>query len=257
MSTGNMKAWTHTSAGLPEKVLSLSTIPIPEITSPTQVRVKISYCALNPGASIVMQLLPFFFRASPAIPEMDFSGAVEKLGESVPVERQLDIGTKVFGSIPLSQHVKSTSGSLAEYVGVEHTAVARKPDNGELEEMAGLGIAGATALELLRAARLRRGNSVLVNGASGGIGHLALQMCCKEVGETGRVVAVCSSSNVEWVKELGADEVGRVMPAYFLTLIEIGDRLYSAHGYVFTSSEDFWRFTLRRYHRCSGYTRHV
>ena len=201
-----MKAWVHNRAGLPSMVLELSSIPRPRISSSTQVLVKISHCALNPGASIVMQLLPFYFRASPAIPEMDFSGIIVAAGADVPEDRQTP-GTQVFGSIPLSQHVKNTSGALAEYVLVEHTAVVKKPGNAELSNVAGFGIAGATALELRKAAKLKKGDSVLINGASGGIGHLIMQMCRKEVGETGRIVAVCSKDNVDWVKQNGADEV--------------------------------------------------
>jgi NADPH:quinone reductase-like Zn-dependent oxidoreductase len=144
-----------------------------------------------------MQLLPFTFRSTPAIPEMDFSGIV------VSSSCDLKPGTQVFGSIPLSQHVKTTSGTLAEYVAVPQTAVVPKPDSISMEEAAGLGIAGATALQLLKAARLKTGDSVLVNGASGGIGHLVLQMCCHTVGPTGRVKAICSSRNAEWVEKLG------------------------------------------------------
>jgi NADPH:quinone reductase-like Zn-dependent oxidoreductase len=73
-----------------------------------------------------------------------------------------------------------------------------------MEEASGLGIAGSTALSLLSAAKLRQGNSVLVNGASGGVGHLVLQLCCRSVGSTGKVVAVCSSCNVDWVEKLVA-----------------------------------------------------
>lgn len=194
-----MKAWSHTRAGRPSSVLTLSTLPIPTLQSPCDVLVRVSHCALNPGASIVMQLLPFTFRSTPAIPEMDFSGII------VSSSCNLKPGTRVFGSIPLSQHVKTTSGALAEYVVVPQTSVVPKPDSISMEEAAGLGIAGATALQLLKAAGLKTGDSVLVNGASGGIGHLVLQMCCHIVGPTGRVKAVCSSRNAEWVEKLGKD----------------------------------------------------
>ncbi|KAF2264311.1 zinc-binding oxidoreductase, partial [Lojkania enalia] len=202
-----MKAWVHTRVGLPSDVLSLSTIPTPSISSPNQVLIRISHCALNPGASITMQLLPFYFRKSPAIPEMDFSGTVVQCGSQVLADRALKPGTYVFGSIPVSQHVRLTCGALAEYVVVEHTSVVRKPSDAKLEEVAGLGIAGATALDLIKAAKLKKGDSVLVNGASGGIGHFAVQMCREAVGETGKVVAICSSNNVPWVKLLGCNEV--------------------------------------------------
>ncbi|KAF2681929.1 zinc-binding oxidoreductase [Lentithecium fluviatile CBS 122367] len=207
MARETMKAWTHSKMGLPSKVLTLDILPVPAVTTPTQVRVKISHCALNPGPSILMQLLPFLFRASKAIPELDFSGTIKEVGANVPVERDLAVGTEVFGSVPLGQHVKKTSGALAEYIVVDCAAVVKKPSGQSLEQVAGLGVAGCTALDLIKAAKLKAGDSVLVNGASGGIGHLVMQMCRAKVGDTGKVVAICSSSNLGWVKELGADEV--------------------------------------------------
>jgi NADPH:quinone reductase-like Zn-dependent oxidoreductase len=149
---------------------------------------------------------------------MDFSGTVISSGSDVPDDRGLKQGCKVFGSIPVGQHVKMTSGALAEYVVVGHECVAVVPvarsNNGEdrevetrMKEMASLGIAGATALELVSKANIKRGQSVLVNGASGGIGHLVVQMCKSVVGESGIVVAVCSSSNRKWIEQLGVDEV--------------------------------------------------
>ena len=125
----------------------------------------------------------------------------------MPLDRKLEPGTRAFGSIPVGQHVKTTSGALAEYVVVEHTAVAKAPEAVGMEELAGLGIAGATALELIKRSGLKSGDSVLVNGASGGVGHLVVQICRDRVGETGRVVVVCSSENVGWVSELDVDEV--------------------------------------------------
>ncbi|KAF2819500.1 GroES-like protein [Ophiobolus disseminans] len=197
-----MKAWTHTSAGLPSNVLKQSSVPKPTITSKTQVLIKISHCALNPAGSIVMQLFPFIFRASPAVPEMDFSGTIVEAGSDVPGVRDLKLGTKVFGSIPLGQHVKSTCGALADYVAVDHTAIALKADHAIMSEVAGLGIAGATALELIKAANLTKGGSVLVNGAGGGIGHLVVQMCLEKIGASGKVVAICSKRSSDWIRSL-------------------------------------------------------
>jgi NADPH:quinone reductase-like Zn-dependent oxidoreductase len=203
-----MQAWTHTTRGHPSSVLSLTTVPIPTITSPHQILVRISHAALNPGASIILHLVPFLFRSTPSIPEMDFSGYVVSVGSSVPALRNLVPGARVFGSIPVGQHVRTTSGALAEYTVVDHSAVCRAPEGIEMEALAGLGIAGATALELVKAAKLKKGDSVLINGASGGVGHLVLQIARAKVGASGRVAAICSTRNVDWVAQLGADEVG-------------------------------------------------
>jgi NADPH:quinone reductase-like Zn-dependent oxidoreductase len=68
-------------------------------------------------------------------------------------------------------------------------------------------------LVLVRAAGLKEGDRVLVNGASGGVGSFVVQMCKALVGETGRVVGVCSGGSAEAVKGLGADEVGWIEDA--------------------------------------------
>ncbi|KAF2002427.1 zinc-binding oxidoreductase [Amniculicola lignicola CBS 123094] len=201
-----MKAWTHTQAGLPKNVLHLTEIATPTISTPTEVLVRITHCSLNPGGSIFMQLVPGFFRGNPAIPEMDFSGVVVQSGNGTSTDRNLVKGTLVFGSIPVGQHFKKTSGALAEYVVVDQSAIVKKPDGASLAEVAGLGVAGATALKVVKAGKLKKGDSVLVNGASGGIGHMVAQMAKAQVGETGRVVGVCSASNVDWLKEYGCDE---------------------------------------------------
>lgn len=97
---------------------------------------------------------------------------------------------------------------MSEYITVAAPTVVRKPDGIALEEAAGLGITGSTALAMLEKAGLKRGDSVLVNGASGGVGTLVVQLAKEAVGESGRVVAVCSGRNIELVSKLGADEVG-------------------------------------------------
>jgi reticulon-4-interacting protein 1, mitochondrial len=204
-----MRAWIHSSAGPPSRVLSLSSdVPTPTIKDPNDVLVRISHAALNPGGSIMMQLCPFFFRANLAIPELDFSGTLVAAGSAALESGRLAIGDAVFGSVGAGKHIRAGSGSLAEFVVVPVAEVARKPGkHSSSAEAAGLGVAGCTGIALMEKAGLQNGNSVLVNGASGGIGSMVVQMARDAVGSTGRVVAICSGTNVEMVKELGADEV--------------------------------------------------
>lgn len=138
---------------------------------------------------------------------MDFSGTLISSNGSLPPERDLQLGTKVFGSIPIDQHIKTASGALAEFVVIPYSSVMKAPEKAGLEECAGLPIAGTTALALVDCARLKRGDKVLVVGASGGIGHLVVQMVKSIVGDSGRVVGVCRTGNVEFVRGLGCDEV--------------------------------------------------
>jgi NADPH:quinone reductase-like Zn-dependent oxidoreductase len=121
----------------------------------------------------------------------DFAGVVEAVGKDVT---DLAPGDEVFGG---------RSGAFAEYVSA--TNVVRKPSNVTFEEAATMGIAGLTALQGLRDhAVLQPGERVLINGASGGVGTLAVQIA-KALGA--HVTAVCSTRNVEQAHALGADRV--------------------------------------------------
>jgi NADPH:quinone reductase-like Zn-dependent oxidoreductase len=121
----------------------------------------------------------------------DFAGVVEAVGKDVT---DLAPGDEVFGG---------RSGAFAEYVSA--TNVVRKPSNVTFEEAATMGIAGLTALQGLRDhGGLQPGERVLINGASGGVGTLAIQVA-KALG--GAVTAVVSSRNIEQARVLGADRV--------------------------------------------------
>jgi NADPH:quinone reductase-like Zn-dependent oxidoreductase len=138
-----MRAWTHNVRGAPASVLKLTELPAPVIDAnkSTEVLVRISNAALNPGGSIMMHLAPFLFRHSPAIPEMDFTGTIVSSGCG-----DLEPGTEVFGSILVPRHLGTGSGALAEYVVVGKENVVRRPMGVKAEEAAGLGVAGCTAL---------------------------------------------------------------------------------------------------------------
>jgi NADPH:quinone reductase-like Zn-dependent oxidoreductase len=121
----------------------------------------------------------------------DFAGVVEAAGKDVT---DLAPGDEVFGG---------RNGAFAEYVSA--TNVVRKPSNVTFEEAATMGIAGLTALQGLRdRAKLEPGERILINGASGGVGTLAIQIA-KALG--GEVTAVVSTRNVEQARALGADRV--------------------------------------------------
>jgi len=121
----------------------------------------------------------------------DFAGVVEAVGKDVT---DLAPGDEVFGG---------RSGAFAEYVSAVN--LVRKPPNVTFEEAATMGIAGLTALQGIRdRGRLQAGERVLVNGASGGVGTVAVQIA-KALGA--HVTAVCSTRNVEQARALGADRV--------------------------------------------------
>jgi len=122
----------------------------------------------------------------------DFAGTVAAVGSQV---ENFQPGDEVYGI---------ANGSFAEYVCAER-AVGRKPANLSFEEAAAVPVAALSALQGLRDhGQLQSGQSVLVNGASGGVGTFAIQVA-KALGA--EVTAVCSTRNVEQARSLGADEV--------------------------------------------------
>jgi reticulon-4-interacting protein 1, mitochondrial len=114
----------------------------------------------------------------------------------------------VFGSLIPAKAVLSGKGVLAEYIVVdEETApMGVVPDGMEMSDAAGLGSCGQTAMFLCRRAQVKEGDRVLVNGASGGVGTMTVQVA-KAIGAS-FVVGVCSGRNEDIVKNIGADDVG-------------------------------------------------
>lgn len=221
-----MQAYCTHAPGLPPYNASGEKLITPKPAA-SQVLVKILYASLSPGAIIMAALFPGFLHTYPSIQELDFAGVVVCLGEDArpPVKTmpegflELDgfkCGEYVFGSVSVGQHLKGV-GSLAQYVAIDtcqiaHVPGSKTPDRQrlseqEMAEAASLPVSGCTALTLLHAAQLLPGMSVLVNGASGGVGTLILQLAKHAVGDSGKVTAVCSSRNVGLVKALGANEV--------------------------------------------------
>jgi len=123
----------------------------------------------------------------------DVAGRVEAVGKDV---KAFQPGDEVFG----------TSGaSWAEYAPAREVRLVRKPANISFEEAAAVPIAAVTALQALRdKGRVRPGQKVLINGASGGVGTYAVQLA-KVFGAD--VTAVCSTRNVDLARSLGADRV--------------------------------------------------
>ncbi|KAK3935142.1 zinc alcohol dehydrogenase [Diplogelasinospora grovesii] len=199
-----MKAWVVARNGAPKDALQLKTDwPAPAAPTGNNILVKISHAALNPADMHFMLVLPTWlpFRRSP-IPGLDFAGEIVAAGPDVSPELQ-KVGTKVCGSLGVSQ-VAFGKGSLAEYVQVPAELVAVQPERMSSLEAAGvMGCAGQTAAIMIKEADVQPGQRVLINGASGGVGSVLLQIA-KAKGAT--VYAVCSEANAEMVKRLGADE---------------------------------------------------
>src|ERR1700738_1351062 len=197
---GGMKAILCRRPGRPE-VLELEDIDKPSIAD-DGVLVRVHPASVNPvdffplsGVAYAARLLSGGFRAKPVVLGTDFAGTVEAVGKSVT---EFKPGDQVFGGKDRS--------TFAEYVALAaNGAVVAKPANVTFDQAAAVPVAAITALQALRDhGRLRQGQKVLINGASGGVGSFAVQIA-KAFGA--QVTAVCSSGNVQTARALGADSV--------------------------------------------------
>jgi NADPH:quinone reductase-like Zn-dependent oxidoreductase len=126
---------------------------------------------------------------------VDLAGRVEAVGARVT---RFQPGDEVFGGCGIG-------GAFAEYACAAEADLQQKPTNVTFEEAAAAGAAAHTALQGLRdGGQIQAGQNVLINGASGGVGTFAVQIA-KALGAT--VTGVCSTSNLDLARSLGADEV--------------------------------------------------
>lgn len=196
-----MKAIVQDRYG-PAETLTLAEVDRPAPAA-DEVLVRVEAAALNAYDWHVMRGDPWLARAAwgrPAprarIRGRDFAGRVEAVGADVT---QVRPGDRVFGDLG------DASGALAEYVCVPGNLVAPQPANLTPQQAAALPLAGVTALMgLSDVGGVEPGHRVLINGASGGVGTLAVQLA-KALGAS--VTAVCSTRNVDLVRSLGADHV--------------------------------------------------
>ena len=198
-SASRMKAITYCDYGSPE-VLKLRDVDKP-VPAEDQVLVRVRAASVNPLDWHYIRGEPYFMRFGAGLRKpkvtrlgVDFAGTVEAVGKNV---KRFKPGDEVFGG---------RTGAFGEYVTVrEDRAIALKPANVTFEQAASVPVAAITALQALRdKGKVRPGQKVLVNGASGGVGTFAVQIA-KTLGA--EVTGVCSTRNVEMVRSIGADHV--------------------------------------------------
>jgi NADPH:quinone reductase-like Zn-dependent oxidoreductase len=181
-------------------VLELREIDTPEIAG-DEALVRVRAAGVDRGVWHVMTGLPYPIRLAgyglrapkTPVPGMDLAGVVEVVGDDVT---RFQPGDEVFGI---------GKGSYAEYARAPEDKLAPKPSNLGFEQAAAVAISGLAALQALRDhGRVEPGQSVLITGASGGVGTYAVQLA-KAFGA--EVTAVCSTTKVDAVRALGADHV--------------------------------------------------
>lgn len=194
-----MKAVLYDRYGPPD-VLEAREID-PPMPKDDEVLVRVRAAAVNPldwhlltGTPYFMRLFVGFLKPKRRSPGADVAGDVVAVGESVT---RYAPGDEVFGS--------PKGGGCAEYVCVAADRLAPKPKNLTFEQAAAVPVAAITALMALRdSGKIQPGQRVLVNGAAGGVGTFAVQIA-KSMGAD--VTGVCSTTKVDVVRSLGADDV--------------------------------------------------
>lgn len=189
--------------GTPERVLRLGEIPLPSIGA-DDVLIRMRATSVNTpdwatvtGAPYILRLGAGLRRPRRPVRGSDIAGVVEAVGARVT---DLAPGDEVFGSTGLTR-----AGAFAQHVAAPAAQLARKPAGLPFTDAAASVMSGLTALVAMRdVAQVSPGTRVLINGASGGVGTLAIQVA-KALGA--EVTGVCGTRNVELVRSLGADHV--------------------------------------------------
>ncbi len=199
-----MKAIVYTKYGPPD-VLNLE-----EVREPTprddEVLIKVHAASANARDWRLLRADPFLVRLNLGLLKpkhntlgSDIAGRVEAVGGNV---KQFQPGDEVFGDLSGGGF---GGGGFAEYVCASEDALALKPASLTFEEAAAAPMAAVTALQGLRdKGRIQPGQKVLINGASGGVGTLAVQIA-KSFGA--EVTGVCSTRKSDMVRSIGADHV--------------------------------------------------
>lgn len=159
------KSLQWTLVGKPADVLSLNeVIPLPKITG-SNVLVKVHAAAVNPVDWKLMKGgVPRFFMPSIKVPGVDIAGTVVAVGPKAG--KRVQIGDQVMALLSLFQ-----SGGLAEYTLVDESLVAKKPERWSFEQAASMPLATMTVWQaLVDYGKFKKGDKVLINGASGGTG---------------------------------------------------------------------------------------
>jgi len=195
-----MTAVVQRRYGPPEEVLACARVATP-VPRAGDVLVRVHAASVHPGDVFVVTGVPYVLRLAfglrrpgNGVPGRDLAGRVEAVGAGVTTLRP---GDAVFGW--------TATGSLAEYVRAPAANFVPKPERLTMAQAATLATSGLTALQALRdVARVQPGQTVLITGASGGVGSFAVQIA-KALGA--EVTGVCSTRNLAMVRALGADHV--------------------------------------------------
>jgi NADPH:quinone reductase and related Zn-dependent oxidoreductases len=191
------------------KYNSLDDLSLTEMDNPSpknnEVLIKVHSSTINSYDMRMFKGKPFMVRFQKGILSprkkglgCDVAGVVEKIGSDVT---KFKIGDSVFGCLADGYG----DNAYSEYVSVDENILAIKPDSVSFEQVATIPMAGLTALQALRdSGQIKRGQKVLVNGASGGVGSFAVQIA-KAYGA--KVTGVCRTESIEHLYAIGVDYI--------------------------------------------------
>ena len=222
-----MKAILFDHYGPPED-MKLGELPKPSPRA-GEVLVKVRASSVNAADWHLMRADPFLvrlvyglFKPRVRVLGVDVAGQVEAVGAGVT---RFKPGDEVLGEL-----FASGLGGFAEHVAAPESAFVLKPARLSFEEAAAVPLAAVTALQALRdVARLKAGDSVAINGASGGVGVFAVQIA-RALGAR-EITAICSSRNVDLARKLGADQVIDYTREDFTAQGKTYDVIVAANGY--------------------------
>ncbi|HMG05640.1 MAG TPA: NADP-dependent oxidoreductase [Chthoniobacterales bacterium] len=190
-----MKAVVIHAYGGPE-VLKLEDVPRPE-PKEDEILIRVVAASINPVDVAIRQgyLARLIGDRFPLISGMDAAGVVEKIGAKIT---KFKTGDSVYAFFTLAGE-----GGYAEFVLAKESETAPKPKSASYAEAAAVPAAGSTAWQaLIETAKLSAGQTVLIHGGSGGVGHFAIQIA---KAQRAKVIATASSANQDFLKQLGAD----------------------------------------------------
>lgn len=192
----SMKAQILQAAGNSSQ-FKLMEVPVPSITE-GQVLVEVAATSVNPIDIKIREGLP----VGPVLPSAigcDLSGVVRAVGPGV---NDFQIGDEVYGC---AGGVKGLNGAMAQFMAADGRLLAPKPSGMALGDSAALPLIGITAAEGIRRAMVKEGERVLIQGANGGVGHIALQLAVVRGAQV--TASVRNEAGARIARELGAHEV--------------------------------------------------
>ncbi|WP_437397925.1 NADP-dependent oxidoreductase [Flagellimonas lutimaris] len=201
-----MKSISIIVYGGPEELIINPETPVPHVAD-NQILVENYAAGINPHDMYLRGgfLAPFIGENFPIIPGLDIAGKVIQIGKKV---QKFKIGDLVYGMMDSNEKFSRTgfaqSGAYAEFCVTREDTLSLKPEILSFEEAASIPLAALTAYQALRKCNPESGKTILINGASGGVGSMAVQIA-KHYGL--HVTAVCSEASDSFVTTLKPDSI--------------------------------------------------